>query len=90
MEYQRKEKGVTKMAKRPTQRQRVVDYMRKHGSITRLNSCTELFIFELASRILELEQRGWIFEKSRESVKNIYGETKNFTRYRILKEGTSI
>lgn len=75
---------------RPTQRERVVAYMKAHGSITRLNSCTELFIFELSSRIGELERRGWIFEKTRESVKNIYGETKNFTRYSILHEGESV
>ena len=78
------------MSKRPTQRQRVVDYMKSHGSITRLQSCTELFIFELASRIVELERRGWVFDKSRTSVKNCYGETKNFTVYRIIKEGTEI
>ena len=76
--------------KRPTQRQRVVDYIRHHGSITRLESCTELFIFELASRIGELERRGWVFDKSRVSVKNSYGETKNFTVYRIEKEGQTI
>ena len=76
--------------KRPTQRERVVQFMRENGSITRLDSCTKLFIFELASRIGELERRGWIFDKSRESVKNTYGETKNFTRYRIIKEGREI
>ena len=76
--------------KRPTQRQRVVDYMRSHGSITRLESCNQLFIFELASRIGELERRGWVFDKSRMSVKNSYGETKNFTVYRIEKEGQTI
>lgn len=78
------------MGKRPTQRQRVVDYMKTNGSITRLDSCTKLFIFELASRIGELERRGWVFDKSRTSVKNSYGETKNFTVYKILKEGTEV
>lgn len=77
-------------SKRPTQRQRVVDYMKTNGSITRLDSCTKLFIFELASRIGELERRGWVFDKSRTSVKNSYGETKNFTVYKILKEGTEV
>lgn len=77
-------------SKRPTQRERVIAYMKSHGSITRLNSCTELFIFELASRIGELERRGWVFDKTRTSVKNIYGETKNFTVYKILKEGTEV
>lgn len=78
------------MGKRPTQRQRVVDYMKANGNITRLDSCTKLFVFELASRIGELERRGWVFDKTRTSVKNIYGETKNFTVYKILKEGNSI
>ena len=77
-------------SKRPSQRQRVVEYMRKHGSITRLESCTQLFIFELSARIVELERRGCVFNKARESVKNSFGETKNFTRYSILIEGKEI
>ena len=76
--------------KRPSQRQRIVNYMREHGSINRLESCTELFIFELSARITELESKNWIFEKSWKSVKNRYGETKTFVEYRILQEGTSI
>lgn len=76
--------------KRPSQRQRIVDYMREHGSINRLESCTELFIFELSARITELESKNWIFEKTWKSVKNSYGETKTFVEYRIIKEGTSI
>ena len=77
-------------SKRPSQRQRVVEYMKKNGSITRLESCTQLFIFELSARIVELERRGWVFNKARESVKNSFGETKNFTRYSILIEGKEI
>ena len=76
--------------KRPSQRQRVVDYMREHGSINRLESCTELFIFELSARISELKHRGWVFDTTWKSVKNSYGETKTFVVYRIIKEGTSI
>lgn len=76
--------------KRPTQRERIVQYLREHGSMTRLDSCNKLFIFELAARIGELERRGWVFDKSRMSVKNSYGETKNFTVYRIEKEGQTI
>lgn len=64
--------------------------MKDNGSITRLESCTKLFIFELSARIVELERRGWVFDKVRESVKNAYGETKSFTRYRILREGREI
>lgn len=77
-------------SKRPTQRERVIQYMRENGSITRLDSCTKLFIFELSARIVELERRGWVFDKIRETVKNTYGESKSFTRYRILREGREI
>ena len=76
--------------KRPNKRERIVAYIKEKGSITRLESCTELFIFELSARITELEDRDWIFEKTWKSVKNSYGETKTFVEYRIIKEGTSI
>ena len=85
-----RERGDIMAKKRPTQRERVIEYMRTNGSITRLDSCTKLFIFELSSRINELEHRGWVFDKSWTSVKNSYGETKSFVMYRILKEGNSI
>lgn len=74
--------------KRPNQRERIVAYIKEKGSITRLESCTELFIFELSARITELEHRGWVFEKSWESVRNRYGEVKTFVRYRIISEGS--
>ena len=74
----------------PTQRAQIVDYMRKHGSITRLDSSCKLFIFELSARVVELEARGWQFKKDRETHKNSYGQTKHFTRYSILKEGEQV
>lgn len=74
-------------SKRPTQAQRIIQYMDEHGSITRLQSCCELFIFELSARIVSLENRGWRFKKERISQKNNLGETKNFTRYSILERG---
>lgn len=74
----------------PTQREQIVAYMKQNGSITRLDSSCKLFIFELSARIIEFEKRGWIFSKTRESRKNSYGQTKSFTRYRILHEGDSI
>ena len=73
--------------KRLSQCQRLVQYMDKHGSITRLESSCELFIFELAARINNLEARGWVFSKIRETRINSFGEKKSFTRYSILKRG---
>ena len=74
-------------SKRPTQAQRIVEYIDQNGSITRLDSSCKLFIFELSSRIISLEKKGWVFKKERESIKNSFGETKSFVRYSILKRG---
>lgn len=73
--------------KRPTQAQRIVEFIDQYGSITRLDSSCKLFIFELSSRIISLERKGWVFKKERESIKNSFGETKSFVRYSILKRG---
>lgn len=76
--------------KRPTQRQQIVDYMREHGSITRLESSLDLFIFEMPARICELQKMGWVFKKTWEKKTNSKGITKSFLRYSIIKEGTEI
>jgi hypothetical protein len=52
-----------------------------------VESCCELFIFELAARINSLERKGWIFSKPRETIINSYGESKTFVRYSIIKRG---
>ena len=76
--------------KRPTQCERILDYIKTHGSITRLEACNELFIFELSSRIIALEQRGFVFKKERVNRKNVYGESVSFTRYSLEKEGAFV
>ena len=79
------------MAKnRPTQCERIVDYIKRYGYITRLEASNELFIFELSSRIIALEKRGFVFKKERVTKTNSFGERKNFTRYSIEKEGAFI
>ena len=74
-------------SKRPPQAQRIIDFIDENGSITRLDSSCELFIFELSSRIISLEKKGWVFKKERESITNSFNETKSFVRYSILKRG---
>lgn len=75
--------------KAPTQKEMIIDYMRKHGGITRLEAATKLFVMELSSRIGELEDRGWEFDKTNVQRTNAYGKKKSFTRYTIKKEGLS-
>lgn len=66
-----------------TQRQRVINYIKDFGSITRAEAFNELGIVELAARICELERMGYKFEKIKIYSKNRYGETIHFTKYTL-------
>lgn len=74
-------------SKRSTQAQRIVEYIDQNGFITRLDSSNKLFIFELSSRIISLEKKGWVFDKSWVTKENQFGEHKRFRVYRIIKRG---
>ena len=65
-----------------TQTERVLDYMREHGSITQLEALNELGVFRLASRISDLKRRGYSIVGERVEVKNRYGESCYIKRYR--------
>lgn len=70
-----------------TQKERIIAYCKKHGSIDRLSAYEQCGIFELSSRICELEKRGYVFEHKPEDVINRYGEVIGHTRYILIKEG---
>lgn len=72
--------------KRPTQRHRVLDYMRDFGSITSYEADRELGVSRLASRITELKKMGYNIVSKFEPVKNRYGEVCHVKRYRIEEE----
>lgn len=71
------------MAKHITQKQRVIDYIKQHGSITRIQSFIDLGVTELASRIGELEADGFKFNRERVTVKTRYGYKVSVTRYSL-------
>ena len=73
---------------RMTQRDRVIQYIKDFGSITRAEAFNELGIVELSARICELERMGYRFDKKTMYRENRYGEMIHFTRYK-LKEVTN-
>lgn len=73
------------MAKKITQKQRVLDYIKEFGSISRREGFIDLGIVELSSRIGELEGMGYRFERKTETSKNRYGETVSYTRYSLVE-----
>ena len=66
-----------------TQKDRVLAYIRTHGSVTRMESAYYIGCFELAARINELEKAGYKFNKKRIKVKTKYGDTISVTKYSL-------
>ena len=69
--------------KRPTQCQRILDYIAEFGSITHLEAIRDLGVQRLASRITELKNQGYSVTHKWETVKNRYGEKSRIKRYSI-------
>lgn len=71
---------------RPTQSERVKDYMEEFGSITQLDAIRDLGVMRLAARIGELKQKGVPIESSFDKVKNRYGEDVQVKRYALAAD----
>ena len=77
---------MAKVDSKPTQNQRILDYLGRNGSITQFEAFIDLGIMRLASRISDLKKQGYNIISRTETVKNKYGETCHIKRYR-LEEG---
>lgn len=68
---------------KPTQNERILDYIREYGGITQLEALKELGVMRLASRISDLRRRGYPIRSEVEQVTNRYGETCRVKRYSL-------
>lgn len=64
-----------------TQCEMVLDYMKKHGSITSRDAANDLHLYSLAARIKNLRDMGINIKAKTDTAKNIYGKTCVFSRY---------
>lgn len=70
-----------------TQRQEVLNYMREHGSITRIESFYKIGVTELSSRIGEIERIDNIrINRKPITIKAKNGRMVTITKYSIAKE----
>ena len=60
---------------------RVLDYLRRNGSITALDAMNDLGVMRLASRVCELKERGAQIETVMVEGVNRFGEVTKFARY---------
>ena len=68
---------------KPTQAQRVLDYINEFGSITQIEALKDLGVMRLASRISDLRRNGHNIKSETEVVKNRWGEKCHIKRYRL-------
>ena len=66
-----------------TQCERIVHYIKKHGSISTIEAFSELGITRLASRIHDLSEDGYPINRETVAANNRYGEKIHYTRYSL-------
>ena len=72
---------MAKVEHKPTQNQRILDYIAEFGSITQIEALQDLGVMRLASRISDLRRLGYPIKSETEAVKNRYHETCHIKRY---------
>lgn len=72
---------MAKVDHKPSQNERIIDYINRFGSITQLDALRDLGVMRLASRISDLRRLGYPITSTIEHVKNRYGEKCHIKRY---------
>ena len=72
---------------KPTQNEKILQYIDDFGSITQLEALRDLGVMRLASRISDLKRLGYPVFSTIETVNNRYGEKCRVKRYWIEKGG---
>lgn len=70
---------------KPTQNDRILDYIAEFGSITQFEALQDLGVMRLASRISDLKRQGYNITSKTETVKNRYGENCHIKRYSLYE-----
>lgn len=74
---------------KPTQNQRILEYIAEFGGITQLEALRDLGVMRLASRISDLKRKGYPIVSTNETVNNRYNEKCRIKRYSLAKGGES-
>lgn len=69
---------------KPTQCEKILDYINRYGSITSWQAYADLNITQLGARIWELKDRGYVFEKERVYCNNRLGEKTHYDKYKLV------
>lgn len=64
-----------------TQKERILEYIDRFGSITQKDAFNDIGCMRLAARISDIEADGIAIARVQETGKNRFGETTHYTRY---------
>lgn len=67
-----------------TQRDRVLQRIHELGYITSYDAYTSIGCTQLATRISELKDRGYMFKKERIKTRNKYGDETHYDKYYLI------
>ena len=76
---------MSKLERKPTQRDKVLAYIRRFGFITSWQAYQDLGISQLGARIFELKEQGYVFAKTRVNTTNRLGEKTHYDEYRLVE-----
>ena len=76
---------MSKLEKKPTQCQKILDYINRYGSISSWEAYRDLSITQLGARLFELKRKGYVFEKERIKTTNRMGEKTHYDKYRLVE-----
>ena len=71
-----------------TQKTRIIDYMRRYGSITALDAFIDIGCERLAARISDLKKDGYKITSKTEKRFNRYGDKVHYSRYFLESEAS--
>ena len=69
-----------------TQAERVLEYIKRFGSITTLQAFRDLGVTRLSARIFELRNKGLNIDSTSVTSKNRYGESCTYAKYFLKGE----
>lgn len=74
---------------KPTQCNKVLDYMRQFGSITQMEAIRDIGCMRLASRINDLREQGYAIGRRMKTGKNRYGDNIYFAEYYLEEDNNA-
>lgn len=68
-----------------TQREKIINYIKKFGSISSWQAYQDLGITQLGARIYELKKHGYKFDTKRIDTTNRFNEPTHYFEYRLVE-----